>query len=236
MKIIWLGQAGLLFDFDGIKVMIDPYFSNSVERVNPNNYRRHPINDSFSKIKPNILILTHNHLDHTDPETLDIIFEKHDNICVLASSNAWNVVRKYGGVNNYVMFNNGTIWSESGITFEAVYAEHSDDKAIGVIITYKNKIYYVSGDTLYNKKVLNSIAIQPDFAFVPINGVGNNMNMIDAESFCREIGAKKVIPVHFGMFDDIDANDFYCENKIVPQIYKEIDLCETKYQVNDKYP
>ena len=43
MKIIWLGQAGLLFDNGKIRIMIDPYLSDSVAKVNPNNYRRVPI-------------------------------------------------------------------------------------------------------------------------------------------------------------------------------------------------
>ena len=28
MKITWLGQAGLLFEIDGLKIMIDPYYPN----------------------------------------------------------------------------------------------------------------------------------------------------------------------------------------------------------------
>lgn len=30
-----------------IKIMIDPYFSNSVKKINPKNYRRIPVNDTF---------------------------------------------------------------------------------------------------------------------------------------------------------------------------------------------
>ena len=34
-KITWLGQAGLLFEHHGYKVMIDPYLSDSVKEINP---------------------------------------------------------------------------------------------------------------------------------------------------------------------------------------------------------
>ena len=67
MKCIWLGQAGFLFRKDGFKIMVDPYLSNSVERINPKNYRRVPVNESFFEIKPDVMIFTHNHLDHYDP-------------------------------------------------------------------------------------------------------------------------------------------------------------------------
>lgn len=224
MKITFLGQAGLLFEFDGVRVMVDPYLSNSVEKVEPKNYRRQPINESCFDIKPDILILTHNHLDHTDPETLEKLFLRHGGICVLASYNAWQTVRKFGGDNNYIMFNRGTVWTEKGIKFEAVYAEHSDDKAVGVIISYGGRNYYITGDTLYNKRVINDINIPVDVVFLPINGVGNNMNMTDAAHFAEEIKAKTAVPIHFGMFDSLNADDFNFKNRVIPEIYKEIKL------------
>ena len=226
MKVILLGQAGLLFDLDGVRVMVDPYLSNSVERLEPKNYRRQPIDESFFDIKPDILVLTHNHLDHTDPETLKKLFSRHNGICVLASGNAWQTVRKFGGDNNYIMFNRSTIWTEKGIRFEAIHAEHSDDKAVGVIISYDGKNYYITGDTLYNKKVIKDINVPIDVVFLPINGVGNNMNMTDAAQFAREIKAKTAVPVHFGMFDSINAGEFNFKNKVIPEIYKEISVGE----------
>ena len=35
MKVTFLGQAGLLFDHDGLRIMVDPYFSNSVGKLRP---------------------------------------------------------------------------------------------------------------------------------------------------------------------------------------------------------
>ena len=224
MTVFWLGQAGLLFELDGVRVMVDPYLSNSVEKVEPKNYRRLPIDESYFDIKPDILILTHNHLDHTDPETLERLFSKHGGICILASYNAWQTARKFGGDNNYIMFNRGTVWTEKGIKFEAVYAEHSDDKAVGVIISYGGRKYYITGDTLYNKKVIKDINIPIDVVFLPINGVGNNMNMTDAAHFAEEIKAKTAVPIHFGMFDSLNAGNFGFKNRVRPEIYKEIKL------------
>lgn len=224
MKVFWLGQAGLLFELDGVRVMVDPYLSNSVEKVEPKNYRRLPIDESYFDIKPDILILTHNHLDHTDPETLEKLFLRYGGICVLASYNAWQTACKFGGDNNYIMFNRGTVWTEKGIKFEAVYAEHSDDKAVGVIISYGGRNYYITGDTLYNKRVINDINIPVDLVFLPINGVGNNMNMTDAAHFAEEIKAKTAVPIHFGMFDSLNAGNFGFKNRVIPEIYKEIKL------------
>lgn len=222
MNVIWLGQAGLLFDFDGVKVMVDPYLSNSVVKVNPKNYRRQPIDARFFDVRPDVLLLTHDHLDHTDPETLAVLFKKHDGITVLASGNAWQTARKFGGENNYVQFDRGTQWTEKGVVFEAVHAEHSDSRAIGAFITYGGKTYYITGDTLYNKTVLADIDRPVDVLFLPINGVGNNMNMTDAARFAAAVDAKKVVPLHFGMFDTLDPTDFASDRRVIPTIYKEI--------------
>ena len=47
MKIRWLGQAGLLFEKDNLKIMIDPYLSDSVKKINPKNYRCVPVKKEY---------------------------------------------------------------------------------------------------------------------------------------------------------------------------------------------
>lgn len=226
MKITWLGQAGLLLETNNTKIIVDPYLSDSVEEIEPHNKRRVPVDTRFLEIKPDIIVLTHNHLDHTDPETLMHYLNPDSQICVLASYNAWQTVRKFGGIkNNYVMFNRGTMWTHNGIVLKAVYAEHSDLYSVGVIIEAEGKKYYITGDTLYNQKILEDLPSDIDYVFLPINGRGNNMNMADAAKFCEQIKAR-AIPLHCGLFDELDVNDFSYERKIVPAFYKEIELKE----------
>lgn len=220
MKITWLGQAGLLFENKETKIMIDPYLSNSVEKTNPKSYRRCPVDESFFDVKPDVMIFTHNHLDHYDPETVKKFITEKTNITVLSPESVWNEVRKIGGDNNFVMFNRHTSWTENNIKFTAVKAEHSDATAIGVIIDDGEKKYYITGDTLYNKEIFEDIPSGIDIVFLPVNGVGNNMNVTDAKEFAKQTGAKKVVPLHFGLFDELVPDGF----QIIPQIYKEIIL------------
>ena len=222
MKITWIGQAGLLFEKDGFKVMVDPYLSDCVKKVEPKNYRRIPVNEDLFDVKPDVLIFTHNHLDHYDPETAPRFINENTCVTVLAPSSVWTEARKLGGSNNYVQFNRHTTWTQNGIKFTAVKAEHSDPYAIGIIIDDGGKKYYITGDTLYNEEVFADIPNDIYAVFLPVNGVGNNMNMTDAKSFCERIAPKFAVPIHCGMFDEIDMNDFEAENKIVPQIYEEV--------------
>ncbi len=225
MKITWLGQAGLLFETNGTMIMVDPYLSDSVEKIEPHNKRRVPVDTSLYELRPDIILLTHSHIDHADIETLTHYLGEDTSVCILASENAWRNVRgAIGGIkNNYVMFNRGTEWTEREIRFCAVYAEHSDSAAIGVYFEAEGKTYYITGDTLYNEKIFDDLKTNVDYVFLPVNGKGNNMNMADAARFCERLGAVAV-PMHCGLFDDIDMKLFEYEDKVVPEFYKEIKL------------
>ncbi len=84
--------------------------------------------------------------------------------------------------------------------------------------------YDITGDTLYNKEIFGDLPEDIDAVFLPINGVGNNMNIADAKRFARKIGAKKAIPIHWGLFDEINPAGFDLENAVIPTIYGEVKL------------
>ena len=224
MKIVWLGQAGLWLDTGRTRVMIDPYLSDSVKAINPANWRRVPVDESLFDLKPDVMVFTHNHLDHYDPETVERFIGADTGLTVLSPSSVWGEVRKFGGNNNYVLFDRHTLWTQNDISFYAVKAQHSDAHAIGVVIQAEGMTYYVSGDTLYSTEIFADLPEDIDVAFLPVNGVGNNMNMADAAAFAKKIGAKKVVPLHIGLFDEMTADGFACEGKVIPQFYKEINL------------
>lgn len=226
MKITWLGQAGLLFSNGKAKIMVDPYLSNSVEKVVPLNYRRVPVKEEFLSVTPDVMIFTHDHLDHYDPETAPIFLErKEKRMTVLSPSSVWQKAKAFKAHNN-VLFNRGTSWTEYGFRFTAVKAEHSDVHAIGVLIEELDtaKIFYITGDTLYNEAIFADIPENVDIIFLPINGVGNNMNADDAVRFFKKSGAKAAVPYHVGMFDEKTPEMFDADNRIILEIYKETEV------------
>ena len=230
MKITWLTQAGLLFENGNITVMVDPYFSNSVgEQIDPEKNRRIPADESFLDKAPDVVLITHDHLDHLDPETIEALLARSKKpITFLAPENAYNKLKKYGGCHNYVMLNAHSVWSERGITFYAVHAEHSDRTAVGFILNDGERTFYVSGDTLYNfdviDEVLELVEDGVDFAFVPINGKGNNMNAKDAADFVYEIDAKRAVPLHYGLFDNIDPETFDYDSTMTLEPFKTVEI------------
>lgn len=226
MKITYLGQAGFLLETGGQTVLIDPYLSDSVAKIEPQNRRRVPVDSRFLQLKPNVIVCTHNHLDHLDKETLQHYLTQESNVVALAPYSGWKELRTFGGAKNrYILFNEGTEWTENGIRFKAVKAQHSDEYAVGVVVYAEGKSYYFTGDTLYYKGVIDSVADERlEAVFLPVNGRGNNMNFADAKRFALAVNAKYAIPVHVGMFDDLTADEWECPNKVIPKIYEEITL------------
>jgi L-ascorbate metabolism protein UlaG (beta-lactamase superfamily) len=230
MFVTWITQAGLVFESGEMTVMVDPYLSDSVaETLDPSKRRRMGVDERVFDIEPDVIIITHEHLDHLDPDTLKrFLGEGRRPVTVLAPYNAYMKLRAFGGPHNYVLLSPHSVWSEGGLTFYAVSAEHSDRCAAGYIIDDGVETFYISGDTLYNYDVIDDVIELcedgVDYAFLPINGVGNNMNIRDAADFACEVGARVAVPIHYGLFDNIDPEDFDFDNRLILEPYVKTEL------------
>ncbi len=229
MKVTWLAQAGFLFDTGKIKIMVDPYLFDSCTELNKDKKRKISVPDFAYDIAPDMILITHSHLDHLEPKTLAHFLDKSKrSVTLLASETAYGMLGDYYEKHNCVLLAPHSVWSEGGVTIYSVKAEHSERSAVGYIIDDGNKTYYVSGDTLYNydviDDVLSLVEAGVDYAFLPINGKGNNMNARDAADFAYELGAKCAVPVHFGLFDDVDPLEFDFEDSLILEPFKETEL------------
>lgn len=221
VKVTWLGQAGLYIQLAGVNILIDPYLSDSVGKKDPTKTRRVPADPSFFDITPDVLAFTHDHEDHYDEETAARYLAQKRAFTVLAPGECWKKARAHGGGHNYVLFNTDTQWTQGNVRFTAVAAVHSDPAAIGILVEGEGKTLYITGDTLYSKKLLEHLPEKIDVIFLPINGTGNNMNMTDAARLVGDTGATIAIPLHVGMMDDLDPRDFPCENKQILTVYQQ---------------
>ena len=229
MKVTWLTQNGLLFQNSRFKIMVDPYLTDSLGEIKPEKKRRIPADESYFGVSPDVVLITHDHIDHLDMRTIEKLAHNAEKpILFLACESAYNKLVSLGGEHNYVLLAPHSVWSENGVTFYAVHAEHSDRSAVGFIIDDAKQTYYISGDTLYNYDVIDDVLdLAPDgvdYAFLPINGRGNNMNARDAADFAYEIGAKCAIPVHYGLTDDVTADEFDFDDRMILTPYEETKL------------
>ncbi len=202
MKITWLGQFGLLIQTAHSSLMMDPYLTDSIaERSGAAFNRLVPLREEYLHQTPDIILLSHDHIDHLDIPSLTALLDADRSVDVLAAANAWSKARtEVGGPHNYVRMVPGTEWSSPEFRIRAVSAVHSDPTALGFIIHAEGQTLYLTGDTLYNREVLLEIDEPVDLLYTVINGQGNNMNAVDAARFAAALQPKLTVPVHWGLF------------------------------------
>lgn len=216
MKFQWIGQNGFVFYTGNRTIIVDPYLSNSC------NIQRHtPIKKEIFDIVPDVIICTHDHLDHTDKESLLPFLQREKPIEVIAPYSSYTSMRSWGyKQHNYILFEPGTSWTSGDTVFTGVKAYHSDLYAIGIIIEALGKKVYITGDTLYNQNLAKTLPDGIDAMFVCTNGLGNNMNMTDAMRFAKEVNPKVAYPIHIGMFDTKDPTQFNLPFAKYPKVYE----------------
>ncbi|MBO5199664.1 MAG: MBL fold metallo-hydrolase [Clostridia bacterium] len=207
MKIRFLGQSGYIIKTEKTEIMIDPYLSDSVNRI-AGRPRSLPIPINPQDISCEAVICTHNHLDHLDPDTVAQINDEQ----LFITTNEGKAELNRLGKDNVVSLNIGESTVVSDIEITAVFADHTVE-AFGLIVKAENKTLYFSGDTLYNEKLFDISQYKPDITFICINGRLGNMNVKEALMTAKKIGAKINIPNHYDMFASNSENPYlFSEN------------------------
>ncbi|MBE6884525.1 MAG: MBL fold metallo-hydrolase [Ruminococcaceae bacterium] len=194
MTIRFLGQSGYVLKTKNSEIIIDPYLSDSVNRV-AGRPRTLPIPIEPKKIHCDAVICTHNHLDHLDPDTVSQIKNKQ----LFITTNEGEIELNRLGKDNVVSLNVGESTVVGDFEITAVFADHTVE-AFGLIIKAENRTLYFSGDTLYNEKLFQIANYHPDVTLICINGKLGNMNVEEALTVAKKIGAPLSIPNHYDMF------------------------------------
>lgn len=220
LKIKWLGQSGYLLS-DGInEICIDPYLSDCVNRIE-NRPRTREVPIAPSELKSDVVICTHNHVDHVD---IDAIPEmKKENILFAAPRDCEEKLYELG-VTKYKPFDIGDSFIIGDFKLTAVFADHTVP-AIGVIVEYNGEKLYFSGDTYYNEKLTE---ISCDYMFICINGRLGNMNVDEANALAEKISPRVAVPNHYDMFESNseDPEKFTYKNRKILEFNKEYTVCD----------
>ena len=195
MIIRFLGQSGYIIKTLSTTIVIDPYLSDSVNRV-ANRPRTLPIPIKPEELKADTVICTHNHLDHLDPDTVEKVDRK---IPFVTTYEGKEVLDKMG-FEKVDAIKVGDTVTVGDISITAVYANHTVE-AFGLIVKADGKTLYFSGDTLFDEKLFEIEKYNPDVTFICINGRLGNMNVEEALITAKKIGAKTNVPNHYDMFE-----------------------------------
>ena len=208
MKIRFLGQSGYVLKSANTQIIIDPYLSDSVNRV-ANRPRTLPIPIAPKDISCDAVICTHNHLDHLDPDTVSEI----NNEQFFITTNEGKEKMFEMGKKNVKTLSVGESITVGDFKITAVFADHTVE-AFGLIVEAEGKKLYFSGDTLFNEKLFEIAEYAPDMTFICINGRLGNMNVDEALVVAKKIGAAVNIPNHYDMFESNSENPYLFSEKI----------------------
>jgi N-acyl-phosphatidylethanolamine-hydrolysing phospholipase D len=216
----WIGHSSFLVRMDGVAFLTDPMLS---ERASPFSFmgprRMVPPGVPFDALPPvNFVLLTHDHYDHTDRPTVERLARRGVPFVVPRGLGRW--VRTAGGRTIELDW-----WQDSvvdGVRITCVPARHFSGRTLrdrnrslwcGWVVAGETRRFYDAGDTAYPDH-FGEIAARAgpiDLATVPIGAYlpAAMMHPVhvtpeEALELAGEVGARKVVAMHFGTFDLAD--------------------------------
>jgi L-ascorbate 6-phosphate lactonase len=213
----WLSGAGFIFKTSAsTQIYIDPYFSNCVARIFGVE-RAVPPPVSVEEAAPDLVIATHWHEDHLDPEGLPQLAQRSAThfLCPPSCRSrllGWGVPRE-----RVTTISAGESLTFRDVHIRAVAARHhagipgwETPDAIGLLIEAEGVRIYHTGDTEYDLR-LRALAYDRehpiDAMMTVINGAGGNMNAYEAALLAWQIHPRIVIPMHHILWKDFDGGE-----------------------------
>lgn len=226
INIAWIGHSTMLINFYGKIILTDPVFFERVGiyffgvSIGPS--RLTPPAISIDEIpKPDLILLSHAHMDHTDYPSLKAITDKYPNeINVVVAHLTKDVIEdlQWKSIN---VLDWGQFATVNGIEIRAYEVEHfgwrfpwEKDRSRGFfkngrsynayLITYKEKKILFAGDTRYTSKLQILRNENIDIALMPIGAYNPwkhaHCNPEEALRMADDINAKYIIPMHCKTF------------------------------------
>ena len=240
----WLGQSGYLLQWNGKRVLIDPYLSDSLTRKYAATDKPH-VRMSEIVVQPDLLrgisVITssHNHTDHLDADTLIPVLQNNPGVPMIIpeANRDFVAARLQMDPQYFTGLNDHRSVSVEGFTFQGLPARHNElerdelgqCRYMGYVIAFGSYRIYHSGDTLwYDELPLHPELQGVDVALLPVNGydparrVPGNLDAREAVALGKAIHAGYVIPCHYDMFEfnTADVQDFIKEAEKESQPYR----------------
>ncbi len=243
IAIRYIGQVGFVLQHRGFTIAIDPYLTDSVDRLKefPKDFwvRNYDPPVCYEELHyVDLVLCTHDHLDHLDPETLLGISTASPQCRFLMPKQSAEIMRANGLATERIdVINAGQNLSFGDITIEPVAAAHesyeTDDagfhRFLSYLLTWKGMTIYHAGDTLRTPELEDIFSHRSiDVAFLPINGrsesrrklgIVGNLTPEEAVNLAASTNIGLVIPTHYDLYPNNGAKlaDFVSAWELVPQ-------------------
>lgn len=205
----WLGQNGFLFKSpEGTIAGVDLYLTNSCDGLVPgvDLSRQVPVLIPPGEIEADILACTHNHQDHTDPETIRGLRNK-DAIRFVGPPPSCAVFQAEGVESGRIT----AAWPLCDLEFKdlrlrgtfALPTDDSDLNHMGFVLQFgAGPRIYITGDTADHELLASAARFEPELMITVINGGFNNLSHWEAAGLAAKIKPRAAVPCHYDMFPD----------------------------------
>ena len=207
----WLGQAGFAFKTSSGKIVyLDPYLSDAVERMF--GFKRLSLPPIAAEdVRTDYFVLTHEHADHLDVDSLPIIARNNPSCKFVAPAGCVEGLDAAGvAPSARMMIEPNQRYDLGDLVIHTAPADHGDgsDTALCLVLELGGIRVFCSGDTALQAAAINRLCdLQPDIAMVCINGGFGNMNHVDAARMVGHISPRIAVPHHFWTFAEQGAGD-----------------------------
>jgi L-ascorbate 6-phosphate lactonase len=198
---LWpIGQAGVVVKSGACTAVIDPYLSDSCGANNPLFSRLFPVPVDPSGLKADVFIITHDHRDHLDPDTIGPYAYK-DSTAFVAPRFAARKLAALGVPEGRIhAVDQGESLGLPGVTITGVFALPTDPGALdttGYLLTFANgRSVYHTSDTAYCDLLLKACP-RAEVLLTCINGKYGNLNIAQAIELTKAVNPRTVIPNHY---------------------------------------
>lgn len=212
----WLGQGGFAVRLEtGYRILVDPYLSNECYRFGEN-LRLWPPPLDPDNVDADLVLWTHEHRDHCDPGFASQFLHSHPRASARApASCVARLEREFGVAQGRVgSLSPGQRENLAEVVVCPVDAIHPVE-AVGYVLRAEAISLYISGDTLYEPRLVSESVRGVDLAMVCVNGRLGNMSATEASRYVVQLSAQFAVPMHYGLFDRNDhwADEFEREIK-----------------------
>jgi L-ascorbate 6-phosphate lactonase len=200
---LWfLGQAGYIVRAGGAVTAIDPYLTDSVGRESPAFSRRLPVPIQPEDVDVDIFVVTHDHLDHLDPETIGRYRHKETTSFVAPRLAAGKLRRLGVPEGNITRVDVGETAQVEGVSITGVFALPTGADALdtaGYLVGFPNgRSLYHASDTAFCELLLRA-APKAEVLLVPINGKWGNLDVHEAVALTAAVQPRFVLPNHYDL-------------------------------------
>jgi L-ascorbate 6-phosphate lactonase len=201
---LWfLGQAGYVVRGAGLTVTIDPYLTDSGAAGAPEFTRLFPPPIAPEDFRVDLYLVTHDHLDHLDPETIRRN-RHHAATQFVAPRLAVRKLRELGVPAERIhRLDSGEEWSWHGLALTGVFALPTSTDVIdttGYMLRFPNgRTVYHTSDTAFTPLLLTAAPSAPEVLLVPINGKWGNLNVEQAVDVAAAVNPRFVLPNHYDL-------------------------------------